>query len=103
MPRGHRKCFESCQMSLSPRPTSGMLWRMEVHRWIVKECFRVNPSPPPFPDTRKVYATVVRRADHLVRKDGGVYDPDDFMANPGEYISTFAEKVGQSITPHWSI
>jgi len=46
-----------------------------------------------------VYATVVNKNDHLVRKDGGQYDEDDFQAHPEQYTATFAEKVGL----HWAV
>jgi len=41
-----------------------------------------------------VYATEVNKRHHLVRKDGGAYDEDDFQAHPEEYTAMFAEKVG---------
>lgn len=44
-------------------------------------------------DTRKVYATVVDKEHHLVRKDDGGYDEKDFLAHPEHYKPTFAEKV----------
>lgn len=44
-------------------------------------------------DTRKVYATVVDKHHHLVRKDGGEYSDEDFFAHPEEYKATFYEKV----------
>lgn len=44
-------------------------------------------------DTRKVYATVVGRRDHLVRKDGGAYDLEDYKLHPEEYVSIFADEV----------
>ena len=44
-------------------------------------------------DTRKVYATVVDKHHHLVRKDGGGYSDEDFFAHPEEYKATFYEKV----------
>ena len=44
-------------------------------------------------DTRKVYATVVDKHHHLVRKDGGEYSDEHFFAHPEEYKATFPEKV----------
>ena len=44
-------------------------------------------------DTRKVYATVVDKADHLVRKDGRGYSDEDYAANPQEYVAKFPEMV----------
>ena len=40
----------------------------------------------------------MNKHDHLVRKDGGKYDEDDFQAHPEQYTATFAEKVGL----HWA-
>ena len=45
------------------------------------------------PDTRKVYATVVDKWDHLVRKDGGPTDDADFDAHMDQYRSTFFDEV----------
>lgn len=37
--------------------------------------------------TNKVYATVVSRDDHLVRRDGQPFDADDYEKNPEAYYS----------------
>ena len=44
-------------------------------------------------DTCRLYGTVVDMEHHLVRKDGGAFDFSDYITNPHEYQSTFAEKV----------
>ena len=44
-------------------------------------------------DTQKVYATVVDKADHLYRRDGGKYSDADFEANPDQYSSIFPDQV----------
>lgn len=43
--------------------------------------------------TNKLYACAVSRADHLVRKDGGGFDPADYDEHPEQYYSTFSKKV----------
>lgn len=43
--------------------------------------------------TNKVYGCVVDMKDHLVRKDGGQFDMEDFHAHPEEYASNFSRKV----------
>ena len=45
------------------------------------------------PDNRKVYATVVDKADHLYRLEGGDYDDAEFEAYPDRYGSIFADQV----------
>lgn len=37
--------------------------------------------------TNKVYATVVSRDDHLVRRDGQPWNADDYEKNPEAYYS----------------
>ena len=37
--------------------------------------------------TNKVYATVVSRDDHLVRRDGQPFDANDYEKNPEVYYS----------------
>lgn len=44
----------------------------------------------------KVYGCVVSREDHLVRKDGGGFDPEDYDSHPELYTSTFAKQVRSS-------
>ena len=44
-------------------------------------------------DTRKVYGTEVRRRHHLYRKSDGTYSTPDYVSNPEQYASNFAEKV----------
>ena len=46
-----------------------------------------------FKDTRKTYATVINRRDHLVRKDGGGYELEDYKKHPEQYTSIFADQV----------
>ncbi|XP_034232619.1 alpha-aminoadipic semialdehyde synthase, mitochondrial isoform X2 [Thrips palmi] len=43
--------------------------------------------------TTKLYACEVRRRNHLVRKDGGKFDPEDYDRYPSKYISTFSKKI----------
>ena len=45
------------------------------------------------PDNRKVYFTVVDKADHLYRLNGGEYDDAEFEAHPDRYGSIFADQV----------
>ena len=45
---------------------------------------------------RKIYGTVVDRAEHLVRADNGAYSDEDFAAHPEEYDSTFFDMVSSS-------
>ena len=40
-----------------------------------------------------MYATVVDKADHLYRLEGGEYDDHEFEAFPDRYGSIFANKV----------
>ena len=47
----------------------------------------------PTADSHKVYATVVDKADHLYRLQGGEYDDEEFEAFPDRYGSIFADKV----------
>ena len=44
-------------------------------------------------DSRKVYATVVDKADHLYRLQGGEYDDAEFESHPDRYGSIFADQV----------
>lgn len=43
--------------------------------------------------TTKVYASVVRRDDHLVRKEGGGFDPTEYEMHPERYYSSFASTI----------
>uniref|UniRef100_A0A646QGR2 Alpha-aminoadipic semialdehyde synthase n=1 Tax=Hemiscolopendra marginata TaxID=943146 RepID=A0A646QGR2_9MYRI len=43
--------------------------------------------------TTKLYACAVSRSDHLVRKDGGPFDPVDYDEHPENYYSTFSKKI----------
>ncbi|XP_030856176.1 alpha-aminoadipic semialdehyde synthase, mitochondrial [Strongylocentrotus purpuratus] len=45
-------------------------------------------------DTRKIYATVVNRKDHLVRKDGGEFEAAEYDDYPERYKSVFNEEIG---------
>lgn len=47
----------------------------------------------PFAGLNKIYGCVVSRDDHLVRADGGRFDPEEFETHPERYISTFANEV----------
>ncbi|XP_072939174.1 alpha-aminoadipic semialdehyde synthase, mitochondrial [Epargyreus clarus] len=41
----------------------------------------------------KIYGCEVRRRHHLVRKNGGGYDHEEYEEHPERYISTFAQKI----------
>ncbi|GAU93378.1 hypothetical protein RvY_05330 [Ramazzottius varieornatus] len=41
----------------------------------------------------KLYACVVSRGAHYVRKDGGSFDAEEFANHPERYSSTFAQKL----------
>jgi len=43
--------------------------------------------------TNKVYASVVSRDDHLVRKDGGGFDANEYAEHPERYYSNFATNI----------
>ncbi|XP_054153876.1 alpha-aminoadipic semialdehyde synthase, mitochondrial-like [Oppia nitens] len=47
----------------------------------------------------KVYGSIVTRADHWVRKDGGDFDPDEANTHPERYYSNFATEIA----PHASV
>ncbi|XP_064400611.1 alpha-aminoadipic semialdehyde synthase, mitochondrial-like [Halichondria panicea] len=49
-------------------------------------------------DTRKVYATVVDKHHHLVRKSDGGYNEEEFLTQPDLYKATFSEKVAPYTT-----
>lgn len=51
------------------------------------------PPLSPLKATNKVYACVVGRKDHLVRKEGGGFDSDEYEEFPERYASTFSIKV----------
>ncbi|XP_076468857.1 alpha-aminoadipic semialdehyde synthase, mitochondrial-like isoform X2 [Babylonia areolata] len=43
--------------------------------------------------TNKIYACVVSREDHYVRKEGGKFDAEEFEAHPDRYASMFSHKI----------
>lgn len=43
--------------------------------------------------TNKLYACVVSREDHFVRKDGGTFDAEEFETHPERYLSIFSHKI----------
>ncbi|XP_036356973.1 alpha-aminoadipic semialdehyde synthase, mitochondrial isoform X2 [Octopus sinensis] len=43
--------------------------------------------------TNKLYACVVSREDHFVRKDEGSFDAEEFEVHPERYISVFSHKI----------
>uniref|UniRef100_A0A8C5MT24 Alpha-aminoadipic semialdehyde synthase, mitochondrial n=1 Tax=Leptobrachium leishanense TaxID=445787 RepID=A0A8C5MT24_9ANUR len=49
-------------------------------------------------DLRKVYATVLSRHHHLVRKPDGVYDPVEYERNPELYTSRFNTDIAPYTT-----
>ncbi|XP_033106546.1 alpha-aminoadipic semialdehyde synthase, mitochondrial-like isoform X4 [Anneissia japonica] len=44
-------------------------------------------------DHRKAYATVVRRKDHLVHKDGGKFNLEEYSHHPERFRSVFSEMI----------
>lgn len=51
------------------------------------------PQVAQFGQPTKIYASVVRREDHLVRKDGARFDADEYEAHPELYYSNFAANI----------
>ena len=45
-----------------------------------------------------MYGCVVDMKDHLVRKDGGSFDMQDFQKHPEQYASIFSRKVTLNVT-----
>lgn len=45
----------------------------------------------------KIYGCIVRRRDHLERKNGGGFDSQEYDEHPEKYISTFSKKVSITI------
>jgi hypothetical protein len=41
----------------------------------------------------KVYGCVIQRKDHLINKETGRYDEEEFIRYPDKYTSTFKTKV----------
>lgn len=41
----------------------------------------------------KMYGCEVSRADHLERREGGGFDPQEYIEFPERYISTFSKKI----------
>lgn len=46
-----------------------------------------------FPGQNKLYGCEVSRADHLERREGGGFDPQEYDEFPERYISTFSAKI----------
>lgn len=57
----------------------------------------VNPTDLPqvaeHGSMNKVYGAVVSRDDHIRRKDGGGFDPEEFELHPERYYSNFAKNI----------
>lgn len=49
--------------------------------------------------TTKIYGAIVSRSDHLVRKEGGGFDPEEADLHPERYYSNFATEIA----PHASV
>lgn len=47
--------------------------------------------------TDRIYATVVRRRHHLVRRSDNGFDPEEYTEHPERYASTFSVKVRRFI------
>lgn len=45
------------------------------------------------PAVNKVYGCVIQRKDHLINKETGVYDEQEYTAHPNRYTSTFKTQV----------
>jgi hypothetical protein len=43
--------------------------------------------------TNKIYACKVSRHDHLINKETGNFDPNEYEEHPERYMSTFAREV----------
>jgi hypothetical protein len=41
----------------------------------------------------KVYGCVIQRKDHIINKETGQYDEEEFLKRPDKYTSTFKTKV----------
>jgi hypothetical protein len=41
----------------------------------------------------KIYACVINRKDHLINKETGQYNAEEFIKYPDKYTSTFKTKV----------
>lgn len=46
-----------------------------------------------FAELNKVYGCVVSRSDHMIRKEGGIFDKEEFEAHPERYVSRFASEI----------
>lgn len=46
---------------------------------------------------KKVYGCVVSRDDHYTRKEGGMFNAEEFEKYPERYVSTFSHKVSNSV------
>uniref|UniRef100_A0A915PET4 Saccharopine dehydrogenase (NAD(+), L-glutamate-forming) n=2 Tax=Meloidogyne TaxID=189290 RepID=A0A915PET4_9BILA len=46
----------------------------------------------------KVYGCVVSRADHMIRKEGGIYKREEFEKQPELYVSKFASEIAPYAT-----
>lgn len=51
-------------------------------------------------ELNKVYATVLSRHHHLVRKSDGIYDPMEYEDHPERYTSHFRTSVSR---PHYPV
>lgn len=69
----------------------------------VTKTLRVSVPPPPAvvdhdfllppAELNKVYATVLSRHHHLMRKSDGIYDPMEYEDHPERYTSHFRTSV----------
>lgn len=48
----------------------------------------------------KIYGCVVHRKDHLINKETGQYDAEEFHKHPNRYTSTFKTKVSERFSLH---
>ena len=48
----------------------------------------------------KVYGCVIQRKDHLINKETGKYDEEEYTKHPDRYTSTFKTHVSPSVEPH---
>nr|KAJ3417907.1 hypothetical protein HK105_000609 [Polyrhizophydium stewartii] len=62
------------------------------HEWVSPDDLGRLATSTSF-DNHKVYACQVRPEDYLVRKDGGVFNRDEYFKHPELYESVFHEKI----------
>ena len=46
-----------------------------------------------FKAINKIYGCIINRKDHLINKETGQYNAEEFLKHPDRYTSTFKTKV----------